>query len=196
MTSKVRSTGLVLAHASQPKSVSRLNGWAMASVQVRSEQRFAWHGQSLLIMNARGECSDADSLTGYYYREARFLRQLRLVVDRTAPWLCETATESPVALVFSYVLPEMTTFGGGGSGVSGEVAITPPGAIPCRALDIRARYVVDIASLTARVTVINHGLTTVTFDAGWELAADFADIQEALGGQRQQNATVHAVVTA
>ena len=56
----------------------------MASTEVRVHERYAWHGQSLLITTDRGDCTDADALTGFYFREARYLRMLRLVVDGEA----------------------------------------------------------------------------------------------------------------
>ena len=40
---------------------------------IRPGQRYAWRGPSLLVVNTRGECVDEESLSGYYFREARFL---------------------------------------------------------------------------------------------------------------------------
>lgn len=166
----------------------------MPSAQVRSGQRYAWHGQSLLVTDDRGDCAEADALSGYYFREARFLRRLRILINGTAPWLCESASESPRVLHFAYEYPEMTTFGGGGSGASGDDLSTDANGIPHRALDIRLRYTVGIASLEARLEIVNHSRIPVSIEAGWECSADFADIQEALGEKRQQSAPVERTI--
>jgi glycogen debranching enzyme len=162
----------------------------MALAQVRPEQRYAWRGQSLLVTNERGDCGPDDTLAGFYFREARHLRDLRLLVNQRPPWRCEEAAASPTALEFSYVYPEMTSFGGGGSGASGDEVGRDDDGIPHRALDIRVRYDVGVAGLRARVDVINHCTSPVQFAIGWELSADFADIQEAVENKRQQTADV------
>ncbi len=168
----------------------------MPSAQVRSGQQYAWHGQSLLVTDDRGDCTEADALSGFYFREARFLRRLRVLINGTAPWLCESASESPQVVHFAYVHPEMTSFGGGGSGASGEDVGQDASGIPHRALDIRLRYSVGIASLEATLDIVNHSRSTVSIDAGWELSADFADIQEALGDNGQQSAPVERTMSA
>jgi hypothetical protein len=48
----------------------------MTQLLIRPELLYAWHGQSLLITNTRGECGDEASLSGFYFREARHLRTL------------------------------------------------------------------------------------------------------------------------
>lgn len=169
-------------------------GAQMASAQVRTGQQYSWHGQSLLITDSRGDCAEADSLSGFYFREARFLRLLRLVVNGAQPWLCESGSESQRVLEFAYVHPEMTSFGGGGSGASGDEVSRGADGIPHRALDIRLRYSVGVASLEATLDIINRCRESVAFDLGWEIAADFADVQEALGDARQQEAPVRITV--
>ena len=47
---------------------------------VRPDTLYAWSGQSLLVVNTRGECAEDQRLTGYYFRETRFLRTLQLRV--------------------------------------------------------------------------------------------------------------------
>ena len=80
---------------------------------IGSVQLYAWRGLSLLVVNTRGECGDDDSLTGYYFREARFLSTLRLdQVNGHAPWLCEATVVAPHLLAFTFIylptwLPEV-----------------------------------------------------------------------------------------
>lgn len=47
---------------------------------IRPELLYAWQGSSLLIVNTRGECGSDQPLSGFYFREARFLRTLVLEI--------------------------------------------------------------------------------------------------------------------
>lgn len=162
----------------------------MSPAFIRLNERYAWHGQSLLLTNGRGDFGDDNGLSGYYFREARHLRTLRLEINGEPPWLCEAAAADPASLHFSYVHPEMIEFGGGGSGQSQDEITRDAHGVPHRALDIQLAYEVGIASLEATLIVTNRAREPVTFDLAWIAGADFADIQEALGGRREQKASV------
>src|SRR5207302_2220942 len=84
----------------------------MTTALVRPNILYAWKGPSLFIANTRGDCGDDQTLSGYYFREARFLRTLRLEFDGDRPWLCEAATLEPHVLAFTYVYPEVAEDGG------------------------------------------------------------------------------------
>jgi glycogen debranching enzyme len=157
---------------------------------IRPGQIYAWRGPSLLLVNTRGECGDDDQLSGYYFREARFLRMLRLEINGRSPWSCEATLLEPDALAFTYIYPELTEFGGGGSGQSGDEASTDADGIPHRALSLRVHHTVGIGGLTVRLTITNHATRAVETDVAWNLDADFADIQEAHEGKRQQHGDV------
>lgn len=142
---------------------------------IRSQQLYAWKGPSLLIVDSRGECSDREQLSGYYFRETRFLKTLRLEVNGHEPWLCEPAALQPDALAFTYVHPEAVD----------------DAAVPHRALSLRLLYTVKIDGLTVTLTISNHATRRVEADVAWQVDADFADIQEANDGKRQQDAAIH-----
>jgi glycogen debranching enzyme len=144
----------------------------------------------LLLVNTRGECGDDDQLSGYYFREARFLRMLRLEINGHPPWPCDATALEPDALAFTYIYPELTEFGGGGSGQSGDDVSTDADGIPHRALSLRVHLTVGIGGLTVRLTISNHATRPVETDVAWNLDADFADIQEAHEGKRQQQGDV------
>ena len=56
-------------------------------------------------------------LSGFYFREARFLRTFRIEINGEAPWLAEAALDGArSACDFTYVHPEITQPGGGGTG--------------------------------------------------------------------------------
>jgi glycogen debranching enzyme len=157
---------------------------------VRPGILYAWHGPSLLIVTARGDCADVEGLSGYYYREARFLRTWRLEINGDAPWLCESSAVAPDTLEFAYVYPEVAEYGGGGSGQSGDEEPVNRDGVPQRAIDIRMRYALVFNQLQVRATFGNRARRPLTFEVAWAFDADFADIQEAQSNKRQQTAPV------
>jgi glycogen debranching enzyme len=160
----------------------------MPFVTVRPELLYAWHGQTLLVVNARGESGEDETLSGIYFREARHLRTLRLTINGESPWLCEAAAEDPTTLRFAYIYPELTRFGGGGSGTSDDRGSVDDNGIEHRSIDVRVAHRVDIASLRTEVEITNRGRREVALTVEWTVDADFADISEALEGGRQQDA--------
>jgi len=162
----------------------------MTRVLIRPELLYAWHGQSLLVVNNRGECGDDESLSGFYFREARHLRTLRLELNGERPWLCEAAAVAPQTLAFNYVHPEFTQFGGGGSGESQGEVPTDGHGVPHRALDVRVRYEVEVASLHISLMITNRSRRDIAVEQSWTLDADFADIEEAHEGKRRQQADI------
>jgi glycogen debranching enzyme len=154
---------------------------------------YAWNGPSLLIVNSRGDCSDDHTLSGFYDREARFLRVLRLDINREQPWLCEAAVVDAHALAFTYVHPEIKEPTGGGTGQAGDEEETDGLGIAIRSVDVRVRYDVRPQRLHVRVEIANRARMPVSLDVGWTIAADFADIQEAQAGRRHQAAPVRVV---
>jgi len=157
---------------------------------VRPEILYAWKGPSLLIVNMRGECGPEHSISGLYFREARHLRTLQLRINDEAPWLCEVAGIDPESLALNYVYPEITEPGGGGTGQSGDEEEVNARGIPVRSLDLRLSYHIGIADLTMTLAITNRARQTVAFEVVWELGADFADIQEAQSGRREQQADI------
>ena len=87
----------------------------MAVAAVRPDILYAWRGPSLLITNLKGECGDDQQLSGFYFREARHLRTLLLEINGRRPWLCEAAAVDPARLALTFVYPDITQQGGGGT---------------------------------------------------------------------------------
>jgi glycogen debranching enzyme len=162
----------------------------LALALIRPGQLYAWKGPSLLLVDTRGECGAADQLSGYYFREARFLRTLRLEINGHSAWPCEATVLDTHTLAFTYIYPELTEFGGGGSGQSGDDVSTDADGIPHRALSLRATLSLSIARFAVSITISNHSTRQVEADVSWVMDADFADIQEAHGGRRDQHGDV------
>jgi glycogen debranching enzyme len=161
---------------------------------VRHEIVYAWNGSVLLVTDPRGECGTGQALSGFYYRETRFLRTFRVEINGRGPWLCEAAAVRPDLLEFTYVYPEITDGGGGGTGQSGDDEVISSDGLPERSLDITVSYRLAPGRLDIVVHVTNHARQSLSFDAGCVIDADFADIQEAQFDRRQQEAPVEALV--
>jgi glycogen debranching enzyme len=165
----------------------------MAIAFVRSEILYAWKGPVLLVTDPRGECGRGQPLTGFYYREARFLRTFRVEINGHAPWLCEAAAVRPDLLEFTYVYPEITGGGGGGTGQSGDEEVMSGDGLPERSLDITVSYTLRAGILHVVTRVTNRARQPLTFEAACVIDSDFADIQEAQFDKRQQEAPIDAV---
>src|ERR687895_2216856 len=120
-----------------------------AVANVRPCQRYAWLGPSLLVTDERGECGERDPLSGYYFREARHLRTLRVEINGVAPWLCAGGSSGHDRLDLVYVYPELTSFGGGGTDVSDDTTWTDAHGASQRAIDIRLRLRVRLDGMDA-----------------------------------------------
>lgn len=162
----------------------------MPDVRIRPDLAYAWSGPSLLVVNTRGEAGDDQRVSGYYFREARYLRTLQLEIDGERPWLCEAAASEPNALSFTFIHPEIAEPSGGGTGQAGDEEQTNSRGIPERALIVGLSYQVDVSELRVSLALANHSRRTLTVDVGWQVSADFADIQETQGSRREQDADV------
>jgi len=162
----------------------------MTQALIRPGQLYAWAGGSLLITDARGRCGENLPLSGYYFREARYLSRCGLLIDGEPPWLCEAAAISPVDLSFIYTYPEVANYGGGGSGQSGDDVPRNAAGIAQRALEIQLTYEIAHGRLAVHAGVTNRSREVVRCEIAWELDADFADIQEAQAARREQSAAV------
>ena len=162
----------------------------MARALIRPDIFAAWKGTSLLIVNMRGECSSDTPLSGFYYREARFLRTCRLEIDGHAPWLCEAASIEPERLLFTYTYPEVAEYGGGGSGQSGDETPVDARGIPQRSLDVRLTYRVGLGHLEVTAAIGNRARRALEFEVAWSVDADFVDIQEAQSGHAVPRAPI------
>jgi glycogen debranching enzyme len=155
----------------------------------RPEIVYAWRGPSVLVVDNRGRAGGHE-LSGYYFRETRYLRSLELRVAGDEPYPCSVAQVAPEALEFSAIYPPVESVGGGGSGsgASGERH-----GLLFRTLDIDLRYRVRPASFELILRVTNRWNERASFDVGWSLDADFAGALEVQAGRREQAAAVEAV---
>ena len=165
---------------------------ATPRVEIRPDERHAWYGPALIVTDPRGECGGGNQpdLTGFFFRETRYLSRLRLEVNGEAPWLCSVGRVRQNELSFTYAHPELAGGSGGGSGTAGEDVPHDGHGLPRRALDLVARYRVEFRSLAVTLTIANRWADRCTLELAWYLDADYADLMEADAGRRQQEASV------
>src|SRR5690606_10375841 len=114
-----------------------------ALARIRPEIVYAWRGPAALIVDNSGRAG-TDTLTGFYFRQTRFLNTLQLTLGQVEPYRCSLAQAAPNALEVTYIHPEVERGGGGGSGSGG---LGRKGDLLYRDLDLRLRYRVRPASL-------------------------------------------------
>jgi glycogen debranching enzyme len=154
----------------------------------RPEIRYAWRGPSVLVVDNRGRAG-TEPLSGFFFRETRYLHTLRLEIDGDEPFPCSVAETTPHELVFDYIHPPVESSGGGGSGSGGSGRRH---GILFRGLDLDLRFRVHPSSLEIVLRITSRWDERADFELGWELGADFAGTSEAQAGERQQEAPVDA----
>jgi glycogen debranching enzyme len=155
--------------------------------QIRAEIQYAWRGPSVLVVDNQGRAGDEHTLSGYFFRETRYLRALRLEIDGESPFPASVAEVEPNRLEFSAIYPPVQARGGGGTGSGGSGRTHD---LLYRTLDVRLVYILHPASLEVLLQVGNRWNEPAEFDLAWVLSADYAGLSEAQAGKRQQEAPV------
>jgi glycogen debranching enzyme len=156
---------------------------------IRPDLRYAWRGPAQLVLDQTGSAGQ-HALTGFWFRQARFLRTLRFEVLGRIPHLCSSAAVAPNELEFTYIHPEVTAGGGGGSGSGGAGEVD---GILHRDLDLLLRLRVHAASFDIDLRITNRWQEHLVLPVSWRLDADYADIDEAHFGNRQQTAPIETI---
>lgn len=152
----------------------------------RPDMLYAWRGPSLLIVDMEGR-SGTSEFQGYFFREARFLRDLRLEVRGETPFASAIARVAPNEIAVTYVHPKVPLKGVG----SGTGGMKETDGLLQRDLDLYLRYRIRPASVEAVLEVTNRWQDTVDVDLAWALSADFIDIDGAKpAGEQKQDAPV------
>ncbi|HUF13921.1 MAG TPA: glycogen debranching N-terminal domain-containing protein [Longimicrobiales bacterium] len=174
------------ADAASPRESSDTSLLPIASEH--SGLRYAWRGPSILIVESNGRAGH-HPLTGFFFRQTRFLRDLRLMLADEPPHTCSIAVVGPAELEIAYVFPEVVAGDGGGSGSGGKGMKK---GLLYRDVDLRLRYRVNAASLDVTLLATNRWQQDVELDVSWELSTDYASIDEALFDRPTEQSPVEA----
>ena len=151
----------------------------------RPEVQYAWRGPSMLIVDNEGH-SGTGEFQGYFFRETRFLEDLRLEIDRESAFVSSIARVAPHEIGVTYVYPKVPAEGPG-SGTGGQKKVA---GVLTRDLDLYLRYRVHPASLEAVLEITNRWQESTDVELAWALSADYVDLDGAKSGQRKQDAVV------
>ena len=146
----------------------------------------AWSGPAMLVLDDAGRAG-ADRLTGFFFRQTRFLQDLRLEIEGEEPYSCSVAAAAPDRIETTAIFPEVDRGGGGGSGSGGT---GQRHGVLHRAIDIGSRFTVRPASVEVRTRLTSRWQREVHLELAWRLSADFASVDEAQFGHRYQTAPV------
>lgn len=137
----------------------------------------------MLVVDTHGDVGGLP-LSGYWYRETRYLRTLRLRVNGKKPELTALGAPSHDLLAIVYIYPELDHFGGGGSGAASDETTFDADGVAHRSIDLRVTHRLHLLGCTSTITLANRGTRVVQLDVEVELGADFADLIDAVGSSQ------------
>jgi hypothetical protein len=146
----------------------------------RLDVLYAWRGPAMMVLDPHGAAGTVAN-SGLFFRQTRYLRDLRLELFGEPAYACSAAETAPNELEFMYVYPEKP---GGGSDKGGE-----RNGVRFQDLDLRVTYRVAPNGVEADLRIFNRWMEQATIDLAWLLSADFADYDEVFG-ERKQNAEI------
>jgi glycogen debranching enzyme len=144
----------------------------------------------VLVTNNHGECGPDQTLSGYFFRETRFLRECRLEINGRPPWLCAAGLGGPGTIALNFTHPEQLGYSGGGSGSGGDELPRDDHGLPHRALEILTLYQLRFRGFEAAVRITNRTREALAVNLTWRISADYADLLEALEGCRERQRPV------
>lgn len=141
----------------------------------RSDVHCAWRGPALLVLPSDGWLG-GHPLSGFFFRQVRYLRKLRLRINGEAPHPCSIAEASPNRIEATYIFPEVERGVGGGSGSGG---LDLHNGVLYRGIDVKLAYEVHPCWLDVIIDITNRWQEQLELDIALDLTSDFATIDEA-----------------
>jgi glycogen debranching enzyme len=150
-------------------------------LRVYPDLLFVNHGHTLLITDRRGNIESG--LQGLYWHDLRLTSRHTLLINGEPPGLDSySAVDHYSTLGYYFCAPRRDA----------EIEQDSLG-LPKQELD--RQVVVRVARFAGEglhedVEITNHGQSEAVLEIAWDVAADFADLIEMRGGERQQNAPI------
>jgi glycogen debranching enzyme len=149
----------------------------------------AWRGSALIVLDDNGSAA-GNGVSGFFFRETRYLSKFGLRLNGEAPFRCSVAQANANRLEFTYIYPPVDVGAGGGSGSGGQSSWR---GILRRDIDIRVTCEVHPCWLDVTAELTSRWDEHVEVDVEWLLGADYVDMPEAQSGRREQQASVAVV---
>ena len=125
-------------------------------------------------------------LEGFYLHQTRFLSRLRILIENARPTPVSANEVDHHVLTAYHLAPSPVGHAGE---PAGELVSPSNSEVIQKGIELQVNAFCG-AGLHLDVTVSNHALAPSCVTLLFELAADFADLNEALGGHRRQSAPV------
>jgi hypothetical protein len=138
----------------------------------RTDIHYAWSGSSIIIVDHHGRAG-IQPVSGFYFRETRYLRELRFTIDGDEPNLCSAAEASHQRLEFAFSYPD----GPDGAGTKNNILF--------RGLDLRLAFDVQPAHLEVRLDITSRWNEHIELDLQWHLSADYNTPTDAESGKQE-----------
>jgi N-terminal domain of (some) glycogen debranching enzymes len=153
---------------------------------IRTDLRYVWRGPSILVLDQCGRAG-VHPLSGFFFRQNRYLRDLHIELFDESPYLCSLAEVTANELELAFVYPPISSGDGGGSGSGARGS---QHGLLYRDLDLRVDYRVHPASLEITLRLNSRWQDDVSVDLAFVLSADYVTTDEAHFDRREQYAPV------
>ena len=142
-------------------------------------------GFAALVTDTRGEIGSG--IEGFYLHQTRFLSRLRIAVDGSAPKFVSANSVDHHSIIAYHLAPSPL---GVAAGPDRDKPGASPGEVAQKAIELQVNLFVG-GGLHIEICAVNHGLgAAAEVEIALEMAADFADLNEALEGHRKQTAAI------
>lgn len=150
----------------------------------RPDKLLAYRGHAFLAVDPKGKV--AAGMEGFYFRRTRFLSRLLLKIAGEEPTFASANLVEAHSLISYHLAPSPA---GAAAGPKPEDETKAGGEMVEKGIEIQISRFVG-GGLHQDIHVTNRAMADITATLAWEVAADFADQEEARSGKRQQTAPI------
>lgn len=144
----------------------------------------AYQGHSICITGVHGHL--LEGIEGFYHHNTRFLSRMAVRIDGCDPLFVSANPVDAYSFIAYYLCPHP---GGREAGPLADDPADDGGEIVRSGIELQInRFVGD--GMHQDVCLTNHALAEAVVELAWEFDADYADLTEAVTGQRTQFAPV------
>lgn len=187
------STGKHIPQSTRSRDKTEISALVLRDVNrcsVRPTDLITHRGYAVLVTDTRGRIGADAQKEGYFFHQTRYLSRLVIKIDQAEPTFVSANKVDHHFLTSYHLAPSPAGLAAGASPDEGS-----GGEIVQKAIELQMNAFVG-GGLHLDLIVTNHALLATSVTLSLELAADFADLNEAQAGKRLQNALVERVWTA
>ncbi len=156
---------------------------------VRPADLIAHQGYSVLVTDTKAFIDGGTK--GFFFHQTRFLSRWGIRIDGEAPNFVSANVVDHHFITAYYLAP---TPAGAGAGPKNNQSSATGGEVVKKSIELQINAFTG-GGLHFDLVITNHALIETEVTLALDLAADFADLNEALSGKRQQQALVERIWT-